>query len=276
MHRTHSAQSAEPNGDSTTDAARGGWAEVPTLFRKAGAVLSQPWKDLFDPLRAGAVDDLMVIGQIGQSVDGRIATESGHSHYVNGDAGLAHLHRLRAVVDAVVIGVGSVIKDDPRLTVRRVAGPDPARVVIDPNGRLPRDARLLADGAPRLIVTARRGDPASVAGAETLALPASDGEIPPAVILAALAERGFRRILVEGGANTLSRFLAAGCLDRLHIMVAPVILGSGYPSLKLPPIVHMGEALRPPMRAHVIGDEVLWDCDLTAQRVPVGHAKKST
>lgn len=217
----------------------------------------------------------MVVGQIGQSVDGRIATESGHSHYVNGLAGLAHLHRLRAVVDAVVIGVGSVVKDDPRLTVRHVDGPNPARVVIDPTCRLPRDARLLADGVQRLIITAQRADIAPVTGAETVSLPAQDGQIPPAAILELLRERGFRRILVEGGANTLSRFLAAGCLDRLHIMVAPVILGSGYPGLKLPPIAHMEEALRPPMRAHLIGDEVLWDCDLTAQRVPVGRAKKS-
>jgi riboflavin biosynthesis pyrimidine reductase len=72
---------------------------------------------------AGAsVDGLMVVGQIGQSLDGRIATESGHSKYINGPAGLTHLHRLRALVDAVVIGVGTAIADDPQLTVRRVAG----------------------------------------------------------------------------------------------------------------------------------------------------------
>ena len=65
----------------------------------------------------------MVVGQIGQSLDGRIATATGHSQYINGAAGLAHLHRLRALVDAVVVGVGTAIADDPQLTVRRVAGP---------------------------------------------------------------------------------------------------------------------------------------------------------
>ena len=80
----------------------------------------------------GAVDDLVLVGQCGQSIDARIATASGHSHYINGEAGLAHLHRLRALVDAVVIGVGTAIADDPQLTVRRVAGPSPARVIIDP------------------------------------------------------------------------------------------------------------------------------------------------
>ena len=79
---------------------------------------------------------MVVVGQCGQSIDARIATASGHSHYINGAEGLAHLHRLRALVDAVVVGVGTALADDPQLTVRRVAGPNPARVVIDPNGRL--------------------------------------------------------------------------------------------------------------------------------------------
>ena len=74
----------------------------------------------------------------------------------------------------------------------------------------------------------------------------------------------------------MSRFLAAGCLDRLHVVVAPVILGAGPPGIALPPVERVDEALRPPMRAHLLGDEVLWDCDLSAQRVPVGRAKKST
>ena len=93
----------------------------------------------------------MVVAQIGQSLDGRVATETGHSHYINGPAGLAHLHRLRALVDAVVVGVGTALADDPQLTVRRVSGPHPARVVIDARGRLPGGAKLLAnDGVRRL------------------------------------------------------------------------------------------------------------------------------
>src|SRR5882724_10160038 len=133
------AQSASAGGENAP-----GWAYVAQMFRTPGAVLSSPWDDLFGPLRSGTVDDLVVVGQIGQSLDGRIATESGHSHYINGAEGLAHLHRLRALVDAVVVGIGTVLADDPQLTVRRVAGPHPARVVIDPRGRLPAGARLLA------------------------------------------------------------------------------------------------------------------------------------
>ena len=103
---------------------------------------------------------MIAVGQIGQSLDGRIATPAGHSHYVNGDDGLAHLHRLRALVDAVVVGIGTVIADDPQLTVRRVSGPHPARVVIDPSGKLPRNARVLAnDGMRRVVITAEGSRP---------------------------------------------------------------------------------------------------------------------
>ena len=219
----------------------------------------------------------MVVGQIGQSIDGRIATESGHSHYINGPAGLAHLHRLRALVDAVVIGVGTAIADDPQLTVRRVAGPQPARVVIDPKGRLPATAKVLAnDGVRRLMITAEDARYAPPRGVEAVALPAAYGNIAPAAVLAALAGHGLRRILIEGGADTLSRFLAAGCLDRLHVVVAPIILGGGRSSFVLPPIERADQALRVPIRTHQLDDEVLFDCDLSAQRVPVGRAKKST
>ena len=113
-------------------------------------------------------------------------------------------------------------------------------------------------------------------GVEILALPTTDRHISPPTILAALAERGLRRLLIEGGAETVSRFLAASCLDRLHVMVAPVILGSGRASFILPPVERADRALRAPMRSFRLGDEILFDCDLSAQRVAIGAAKKST
>ena len=219
----------------------------------------------------------MVLGQLGQSLDGRVATESGHSHYINGPAGLNHLHRLRALVDAVVVGIGTALADDPRLTVRRVAGPQPARVVIDPGGRLPAGARLLArDGVRRLIITAHGVRPPLPSDVEVVPVPRIDGQLAPAAILEALAAQGFRRLLIEGGADTVSRFLSAKCLDRLHVVVAPIILGSGRPGLSLPPIERADQALRMPMRVHRLDDEVLFDCDLSAARQPFGRANRST
>jgi diaminohydroxyphosphoribosylaminopyrimidine deaminase / 5-amino-6-(5-phosphoribosylamino)uracil reductase len=253
------------------------WEDFSNIFRREHQPLPQAWADVFGPLRKGKVDDLMIVGQLGQSLDGRVATETGHSKYINGPAGLAHLHRLRALVDAVVVGVGTALADDPQLTVRRVAGPQPARVVIDPKGRLGADARMFADtGARRLLITAQGTRCAPPSGVEIVALPAADGQIAPSSILAALAGCGMRRMLIEGGADTVSRFLAAGCLDRLHVMIAPIILGAGGPGLILPPLERADQAPRMPIRVHKIEDDVLFDCDLSAQRVALGVAKKST
>jgi diaminohydroxyphosphoribosylaminopyrimidine deaminase/5-amino-6-(5-phosphoribosylamino)uracil reductase len=234
-------------------------------------------EDLLAPLRTRPENDLLIIGQLGQSLDGRVATATGHSHYINTAEGLTHLHRLRALVDAVVVGIGTVLADDPQLTVRRVEGPNPARVVIDPRGKLPAKARLLAeDGARRVIVTASDRQSVAPAGVEIVPLRVQDGSIDPAEILKALALLGFRRVLIEGGAQTVSRFLAARCLDRLHVIVAPLLLGAGPASLTLPPVDLVQHALRPPVRAFSLGSDVLFDCDLSAQRVPIGVAKKST
>jgi riboflavin-specific deaminase-like protein len=231
---------------------------------------------MFGPLRRGGVDDMVVVGQFGQSIDARIATATGHSKYINGVAGLAHLHRLRSLVDAVVIGVGTALADNPQLTVRRVAGPSPVRVVVDPNGRLPPSARMFeADGVRRLVLTRDSGRSEHGNGVEVVSLVSDGGRLAPAAMLAALAERGLRRILIEGGAETVSRFLAAGCLDRLHIVIAPIIIGAGPSSVSLAPITHVERAIRAPMRVHGLGEEVLLDCDLTAQRVAIGVANKS-
>jgi riboflavin-specific deaminase-like protein len=228
--------------------------------------------DLYLPLRARA--DL-VIGQLGQSLDGRIATHSGHSHYINGPDDIRRLHRLRALVDAVIVGAGTVHADDPRLTVREVPGDNPVRVLLDPSGRLAPTSRVLSDGAaPTLWLRSARAaaagtlrgvaDPGLAPSVEIVLLDESPaGGFDPAAVVAALASRGLRRLLVEGGGITVSRFLQAGVLDRLHISVAPLLIGSGRPALTLPPIETLGEALRPPVRHFLLGDDLLFDLDLS-------------
>jgi riboflavin-specific deaminase-like protein len=251
------------------------WAGVPEAFR-AGAALPTPWEALFAPLRKGAIDDLVVVGQIGQSLDGRTATSTGHSHYINCAEALDHLHRLRALVDAVVVGVGTVAADNPQMTVRRVAGPNPARVVIDPHGRLPGQVRMLAEGVRRIVITREDTGAQFPSGVEKITLPAEKGQLAPAAILSRLAACGFRRLLIEGGANTVSRFITARCMDRLHIMVAPLILGDGPSALALAPLQRVDHALRPPVRAFPLGADVLFDCDLSAHRAAIGRANRST
>ena len=257
----------------TSDHGNGGeaaWAGVPSQFRLPNEPLPPAWEALYGPLRAGRIDDLMVVAQLGQSIDGRIATPTGHSKYINGAAGLDHLHRLRALVDAIVVGVGTAVCDDPELTVRRVAGPNPARVVIDPRGRLSASARLLrANGARRVVVLGAQVESRFADDVEILRVPLADGIAAPAAILAGLHAKGFRRILIEGGARTVSQFLTAGCLDRLHVIVAPMLLGAGQSSLALPPIDRAEDALRPPVAPHLIDDEVLFDIDLSCGRKPI-------
>jgi len=253
------------------------WESFVERFRSGQQPLPQAWADLFGPLCTGTVDDLVVVGQVGQSLDGRVATATGHSKYINCPAGIEHLHRLRALVDIVVVGVGTALADDPQLTVRQVAGPQPARAVIDPRGRLGADAKLFADdGVRRLFITTDGSRATPPPGVEVITLPAEDGNIAPSAIVASLAAAGMRRILIEGGADTVSRFIAARCLDRLHVNVAPVILGAGGPGIDLPPLERADQAHRMPVRVHKIEDDVLFDCDLSDQRVAIGVAKKST
>lgn len=205
----------------------------------------------------------LVIAQLGQTLDGRIATHSGHSHFVTGPEDIRHLHRLRALVDAVVVGAGTVIADDPRLTVRHVRGDNPVRVVLDPSGRVPADRTMFWDrAAPSLWLRSPRAHPCAVGGGVEILqmdeLGAGAG-FHPGSVLQMLAERGLRRVLVEGGGLTVSRFLAAGVLQRLHLTVAPVILGSGRPSVSLQPVDTLQEAIRPQCRHFALGPDILFD-----------------
>ncbi len=244
------------------------WARLLETFAQQATPLPPQWAALFNPLRVGSSDSMLVVGQLGQTLDGRIATVTGHSKYINGPAGLAHLHRLRAVVDAVVVGVGTAIADNPQLTVRLVTGRHPARVVIDPQSRLQRDALVWADdGTRRIVVVADQVKANTPSSVEVLSIPSNNGKLDPVNILKALAGVGLKRILIEGGADTVSRFMHAGCLDRLHVIVAPIILGSGRPGFVLPAIQQMDQAVRIKMQVHPLEDEVVFDCDLSQQRL---------
>jgi riboflavin-specific deaminase-like protein len=218
--------------------------------------------ELYLPLQLNA--DL-VIAQVGQSLDGRIATESGHSHFVTGRADIRRLHRLRALVDAVVVGARTVQSDNPRLTVREVEGPNPIRVVLDPTNRLDAGRHVFADGAARTMVVRgmSEGDREPPVKGQILSLPVTgpDG-FEPAAVLEALRSEGCRRVLIEGGGITVSRFIQAGVVDRLHVAVAPLLIGSGPPAFTLPPIDSLDQALRPRCRHFRLGEDILFDLEL--------------
>jgi diaminohydroxyphosphoribosylaminopyrimidine deaminase / 5-amino-6-(5-phosphoribosylamino)uracil reductase len=193
-------------------------------FREALAH-PQANEDPYSPIAHAEPGHPFLIAQLGQSLDGRVATVTGESQWINNAAALDHLHRVRSLVDAIAVGAGTVIADDPMLTVRQVPGRSPARIVIDPSGRVPMDARCLAaDGVRRIVITARAYK--SKNGVEVVTLPSANGRIDCNEIVQALFGRGLKRILIEGGASTVSAFIEARAIDRLHILVAPLNLES--------------------------------------------------
>ncbi|MCA1768858.1 MAG: RibD family protein [Halomonas sp.] len=255
---------AHPDGEATAIAdlslSPAGW--------QAKRSLSPQARDLLEcllPLATWA--GRLAVAQLGQSLDGRIATESGHSHFINGPESLVHLHRLRALVDAVVVGAGTASEDDPRLTVRHVDGPQPVRVILDPRGRVAPDRFLLCDPeSPTLHLHGEGAQPKGRAGphVQRVPLPLVGGAFAPASVLDALAGRGLKRVLIEGGGITVSRFLEAGVLHRLHLLMAPLLIGSGRPGLVMTPIDTLHEARRPPSRTFRCGDDTLFDLVLAA------------
>lgn len=221
--------------------------------------------------------DRMVIGQLGQSLDGRVATESGESLYINGRCALTHLHRLRAAVDAIIVGASTVALDNPRLTVRLAEGKTPLRVILDPSGRVPANSQCFQDSdGPVLVIHAEGTTPIQkVPGAvESLALPpGSDGLLAMGDIIKALAKRGAHKVLIEGGPRTLSLAIGQGVVDDVHVMVAPMILGSGKPGFTLPTISSLSDALRPTADTWSFDDgDVLFACRLREMREPVDLA----
>ncbi len=242
-------------------AARRGWS-VPEALEGELPPATSELLDLFVPLCVGAAATSLVLAHLAQSLDGRVATTSGSSKFISGREDLTHTHRLRAMFDAVLVGARTVEHDNPRLTTRLAPGPNPTRVVVDPSGRLPNTHHVFTEAdAPTLLVRGpgRFDAPAHV---DVVELELEGGWIPAPVLLDALAQRGLRRVFIEGGGITVSGFLKAGVLDRLHITVAPVLMGSGRPSLELPEIATLDEAMRIACRHFTLGPDVLFDCPL--------------
>ncbi|RAI57884.1 RibD family protein [Roseicella frigidaeris] len=247
------------------------WESLLRLRDAPGPLPGGPLGALFGPLLAPprAADGCIVVGRLAQTLDGRIATASGSSQWIGGRGDILHTHRLRALCHAVVIGAGTVRQDDPRLTTRDCTGPSPVRVILDTDRRLGAAFGVFRDGPPTLLLCAEdAAGPQRLGMAEVLRLPrdATHGGLRVPAILAALAARGLTRIFVEGGGVTVSRFLAAGCLDRLHVTVAPVLLGSGVPAFTLPEVARIADGLRFAWTVHPLGPDVLFDIALDRAR----------
>lgn len=218
------------------------WPALLATRRLPAAATADPLAQAYHDF---AAPERVVLGHLGQSLDGKIATASGHAEAVTGPENITHLHRLRALADAVLVGAGTVQHDDPKLTTRLVAGPSPVRVVIDSRRRLDERFGLFQGGPPTIVLCAEAAfDAGQLGRAEVVPVVADAGGCKPAAVLEALAARGLARVFIEGGGQTVSRFLYAGCLDILEICVSPTIIGAGRPGISGPAIARMDEALR--------------------------------
>ena len=222
--------------------------------------------DLYLPICSATNTNPITVGHLGQSLDGFIATHSGESQYVTGGENILHLHRMRALCDAVVVGAGTIAADDPQLTTRHVSGPSPLRVVLDPARRLAEHYKVFNDdSAVTLYVCAKslaREGETHVGRAAIVALDEGPDGVDVGQVLRQLRARGCHRIFVEGGGVTVSMFLEANLLDRLQIAIAPLLIGDGRPAIRLPPRTALSDCHRPRYRVFRMGTDVLFDCEI--------------
>jgi riboflavin-specific deaminase-like protein len=233
--------------------------------------------NLYLPICSATSARPLTVGHLGQSLDGFIATPSGDSQFVTGSDNIVHVHRMRALCDAVVVGAGTVAADDPQLTTRRVQGSSPLRVVFDPGRRLTPEFRVFADRqAETLYICGRthvRPGERHLGGASIAAIDANgDSGQEAAAVLRLLRARGCARVFVEGGGVTVSTFLEANLLDRLQIAIAPILIGRGRPAIRIAPQDRLRDCRRPSYRVFRMGGDVLFDCDLNVPAEPADDA----
>jgi riboflavin-specific deaminase-like protein len=223
--------------------------------------------ELYLPICRATARHPITVGHLGQSLDGFIATHAGESRWVTGQENLLHMHRLRALCDAVVVGAGTVAADDPQLTTRLVTGKNPLRVVIDPDRRLGAHHRLFNDcAAETLYVCSKaliRPGETQYGCAVVVGLDGDQDRVDVDELMRMLRARGCARVFVEGGGVTVSMFLEANLLDRLHMAVAPLLIGDGRPAIRMTPRAALGDCHRPRYRVFRMGGDILFDCDLT-------------
>jgi len=169
-----------------------------------------------------------------QSLDGRIATSDGDSRWISGEEARRFAHQLRSEHDAVMVGIGTALADDPELTVRLVSGRNPVRIIVDSKLRIPTNARVLTDCATSrtLIATtesasSERAREIEKLGAEVIRLTGADSGLDLTTLFEKLTERGINSVLVEGGNRVITSLLALRRLDRLIVIIAPKIIGTG-------------------------------------------------
>ena len=195
----------------------------------------------------------LVIAQIGQSIDGRIALNNGNSHYINNPKSIIYLHCLRSISDAIIVGSNTIKKDDPLLTTRKIKGANPKRIIIDGSLSLNNKYKIFNDGNENIIFT-KSNKNIRLNNSTIIRLKEKNFTKN---LITQIKKLKYKNILVEGGSKTISELINNKYIDILQFMIAPILIGSGINSLNLKEISNLKKAIRPKHNFNELENEII-------------------
>ena len=195
----------------------------------------------------------LVIAQIGQSIDGRIALNNGNSHYINNPKSIIYLHCLRSISDAIIVGSNTIKKDDPLLTTRKIKGTNPKRIIIDGSLSLNNKYKIFNDGNENIIFT-KSNKNIRLNNSTIIRLKEKNFTKN---LITQIKKLKYKNILVEGGSKTISELINNKYIDILQFMIAPILIGSGINSLNLKEISNLNKAIRPKHNFNELENEII-------------------
>ena len=195
----------------------------------------------------------LVIAQIGQSIDGRIALNNGNSHYINNPKSIIYLHCLRSISDAIIVGSNTIKKDDPLLTTRKIKGTNPKRIIIDGSLSLNNKYKIFNDGNENIIFT-KSNKNIRLNNSTIIRLKEKNFTKN---FITQIKKLKFKNILVEGGSKTISELINNKYIDILQFMIAPILIGSGINSLNLKEISNLNKAIRAKSNFNELENEII-------------------
>ena len=195
----------------------------------------------------------LVIAQIGQSIDGRIALNNGNSHYINNPKSIIYLHCLRSISDAIIVGSNTIKKDDPLLTTRKIKGTNPKRIIIDGSLSLNNKYKIFNDGNENIIFT-KSNKNIRLNNSTIIRLKEKNFTKN---LITQIKKLKYKNILVEGGSKTISELINNKYIDILQFMIAPILIGSGINSLNLKEISNLNKAIRPKYSFNQLENEII-------------------
>ena len=195
----------------------------------------------------------LVIAQIGQSIDGRIALNNGNSHYINNPKSIIYLHCLRSISDAIIVGSNTIKKDNPLLTTRKIKGTNPKRIIIDGSLSLNNKYKIFNDGNENIIFT-KSNKNIRLNNSTIIRLKEKNFTKN---LITQIKKLKYKNILVEGGSKTISELINNKYIDILQFMIAPILIGSGINSLNLKEISNLNKAIRPKHNFNELENEII-------------------